>query len=328
MINLKKFLFLILACGSPALAAINVTEGSGKTVRTLTSGGQEVQGVFLTDGISSATINQAVQLASGTATTPFYFNPASTLNTASTNTIILQAVQLASGTATTPFNLIGTLSDNGAAAGTNRAGTLPGIYQTDYLNGTAATQGRNSALTQGTDGLVWSANLPAMRPTSYSASTNTISVAATASDIAALCGNANNTVLLYAIRASCTQTTAGNATLTIVKRSSAYAGAWSTMTTVPQDSNYAAVQSTAVFFTANPTLGTLLGHLDNYNLGCMAPATATPNDIYISPADWRMKPIVLRGATQCVGLNLEAKTVTGGAFTATFEWIETKTIVP
>lgn len=112
---MKKLLLLILACGSPALAAINVTEGSGKTVRTVTSGGQEVQGVFLTDGISSVTVTSAgsllvtstntsaIFLASGTATSPFYFNPASTLSTVSTNTVITVAVQLASGTATNPF---------------------------------------------------------------------------------------------------------------------------------------------------------------------------------------------------------------------------------
>lgn len=223
---------------------------------------------------------------------------------------------------------VGTLADNGVAAATNRLPTMPSIYQTSYLNGTAATQGRNGALSQGTDGLLWTASLPALRPASYSASTNTITSAASATDITAICGNATNIVLVYGLRLSCTQTTAGNVPLTVVKRSSAYTGAWSTMTAVAQDSNYAVMASTAIFFTANPTVGTLVGHLDNYKLGCMATGTASPNDIYISPSDWKMKPIVLRGTAQCVGVNLEATTVTGGAFTVTWDWIETATITP
>lgn len=285
---MKKTAMLIIMLTGSAWADINVTEGSGKTVATEVNTGREYQAVLL-----------VTPGATSTAT-------------------------ITSGN----LNIAGVLADNGAAAGTNRLGITPSIYQTDYLNGTAATQGRNGALSQGTDGLLWTASLPAMRPESYSASTNTITSATAATDIAALCGNANNTVLLYSLRVSCTQTTAGNVPVTIVKRSSGYTGTWSTMTATPQDSNYGVVQSTAIFFTANPTVGTLVGHLDNYKLGCMASASASANDIYISPADWRNKPIVLRGSSQCVAVNLEATTVTGGSFTTTFSWIETSTITP
>jgi len=220
-------------------------------------------------------------------------------------------------------------NDNGTAAGTNRLPTLPTIYQTGYLNGTAATQGRNGALSQGTDGLLWTANLPAMRPASYSASTNTFTVPSSTQDFTAICGNASNTVLVYDLRLSCTQTTAGNVGIEVVKRSSAYTGNLSTMTSVAQDSNYVAAITTVSFITANNvTNGTLVGHLDNYQLGCMAAATATPNDIYISPASWRMKPIVLRGTAQCVGVNTAGVAVSGTKMTATWSWMETNTITP
>jgi hypothetical protein len=222
--------------------------------------------------------------------------------------------------------VVGILSDNGTLAGTNRLATLPAIVISSRavtLDGTALTSGRNAAMRLGNSGLAQMGLKPDISGYSYMASTNTITVAAAATDIAALCGNANNTVLVYGIRASCTQTTAGTVNLTIKKRSTtAYTGAFSTMTATPMDSNYTVVQSSAIWFTANPTPGTLVGDIDNYKLGCIATATATPNDIYISPASWRTKPIVLRGATQCVALNLEAQTVTGGAFTTTFEWIE------
>ncbi len=198
----------------------------------------------------------------------------------------------------------------------------------DANDGTAATQGRNGALSQGTDGLLWTAALPALRPASFSASTGTITTAASATDITALCGNASNTVLVYGMRASCTETTAGNVSISIQKRSTVEVGLYSTMTAVAQDSNYAAAISSAIWFGANPTVGTLVGNVDNYKLGCMATGTATPNDIYISPSDWKMKPIVLRGTTQCLVLNLAGVSVTGGQFTVTYDWMETATITP
>jgi hypothetical protein len=153
-------------------------------------------------------------------------------------------------------------------------------------------------------------------------------VPASATDIATLCGNASNTVLLYSMRVSCTQTTAGNTPITIFKRSSIDAGNYSTATVVAMDSTMSVEISTVALYSVAPTVGTAVGQLDNYNLGCMATGTATPNDIYISPADWRMKPIVLRGITQCVAVNLNTKTITGGVFSVTFSWIETSTITP
>ena len=228
--------------------------------------------------------------------------------------------------------VLGGLADNGAAAGTNREAALPGIYQNNYLNGTAATQGRNAAESVGTDGLLWTANLPALRPASYHAS-GQVASAATATDIATMAGNATNTVVITKIQVSCTQTTAGIVTLSVLKRSSAdTAGTSAAMTVVPDDSNYAAGSSAPKVWTANPTKGTLVGTIDTYKLGCMAAATASPNDVYI--LNLRQKPIVLRGTAQEVEINLGAPvdgtgtTVTGGSFDATFEWIETTTITP
>lgn len=225
----------------------------------------------------------------------------------------------------------GNLADNGAAAATNRIATTPTIYQQTYLNGTAATQGRNGALSQGTDGLLWTAQLPAMRPASYSASTGTITSVASATDISMICGNATNTVLLYSIRMSCTQTTAGVIAISIMKRSTADTlNAASTMTAVAQDSNYSTAYSSVTYWqTSNPTsLGTLVGPIDTADIGCMATGTASPNDIYVSPSDWKMKPIVLRGTGQCVAVNLGGNTVTGGSFAVTYDWMEVTTLTP
>lgn len=231
----------------------------------------------------------------------------------------------------------GTLADNGVAAATNRIGTTDGIYQTTYLNGTAATQGRNAAASMGTDGLLWTAALPALRPVDYHASSAT-QVAASATDIAEVCGNATTTTLITSIRVSCTETTAGIVHLSILKRSTANSNVTagiSTMTVVASDSNYAANSTTATYvYTGNPTRGTLLGQLDSYNIGCMAAGTAAPNDIYISPAWWRTKPIVLRNTRECVTVSLAngidgiGTTVTGGVFNIAYDFIELTAITP
>lgn len=218
---------------------------------------------------------------------------------------------------------VGMFSDNGVSSTTNRVTVLPGVYQTFNTGAVVPTQGRDAALTVLTDGLAAVANLPALRPYSYSASTNSFSIATSTNDAMALCGNATTTVEVYGIRASCTQTTAGNIQLGIVKRSSAYSGVWSTAPIVSQSSNYAGSKSTATFFTsANLVVGTLVGYLDSYKLGCMAAATATPNDIYISPSDWKMKPIVLNSASECVAINMNGATISGGSMSATFDFLE------
>jgi len=226
---------------------------------------------------------------------------------------------------TTATTVIGTLGNNGTAATTNRIGNLPAIAQDDYgNNGSAYTQGQDAAqmiLTKSGLQGVWSG--PDITFPSYSASTTTFAIVNSTSDIAALCGNASNIVMVYGLRVSCTQTTAGIIPISIALRSTAYTGNWSTMTPVSQDQNYTGAVSTAAYFTAQAlTNGTLVGYVDTGQIGCMAAATATPNDIYISPSAWKMKPIVLRGVAQCLGINLQGATITGGKYTVSFDWME------
>jgi len=227
---------------------------------------------------------------------------------------------------TTPWLVQGNLSSNGAGAGSNRVGTLDGIAQTDFNNGTAATQGRDVAPNVGTDGLLWTAQLPAMRPASYVGSANFAGSSTT--DNACLPGNASNTVLLTRVKVSCTQTTAGIVLMKIIKRSTADSGGTSAaITAVGDDSNYSAAVSAPLSYTGTgPTVGTALGFIDEYYLGCLALGTAAPNDIYI--LNRTQKPIVLRGTAQEACVNFNNSALTGGNLNVTFEWIETKTIAP
>jgi hypothetical protein len=227
---------------------------------------------------------------------------------------------------TTPWLVLGNLASNGAAAGSNRISTLDGIAQTSYNNGAASTQGRDVAPNVGTDGLLWVASLPAIRPASYVASKKF--AASSTTDNAVMPGNASNTVLLTAIRLTCTQTTAGNINVEIIKRSAAdTSGTSAAMIAVPDDSNYSAASSAPLSYTGTgPSVGAAVGDIDNAQIGCMAPATATPNDIYL--LNRRQKPIVLRGTSQQVAVNTGNAALSGGNLTVTFEWIETATITP
>lgn len=221
--------------------------------------------------------------------------------------------------------VVGNKSNNGAAAGSDRLPTLDCIARTDYSGGTATTAGNNAALDCGTDGLLHVASLPAIRPASFHWSA---SFAGSSTTLAAhIAGNASNTLLVTKITFSCTQTTAGILTVTVNKTSAASTGGTAaTITAVPDDSNYSAAVSVAQSFTGTgPTVGTLVGQIDASKVGCMAPATASPNDIYV--LNLRQKPIVLRGVAQTLEIGVGAAT-TGGNYTVTFEGMEITTITP
>lgn len=202
-----------------------------------------------------------------------------------------------------------------------------GLGQNAYgNNGAAIPQGTSVAqINLSSSGLhgVWSG--PDYTFASYSASSGVYTVANTTGDIAQLCGNQNNVTLVTGLRITFTQTTAGIIPVTIAKRSAQDAGVYfSTMTDTAEDTNYPPSQSTATFFNNGITNAALVGYIDQQQVGAMASATATPNDIYISPANWRMKPIVLRSHDQCLAVNLQSTSFTGGKATITWEWMEVK----
>lgn len=228
--------------------------------------------------------------------------------------------------ASSPTPVKGSSSNNGAAAAADRVPTLPCIARTDYAGGTASTAGNNAAPDCGTDGLFHVAALPAMRPASYHANANF--AASSTTDNSVLPGNASNTVLVTKVTVSCTQTTAGIVLMKVIKRSSADSGGTSaSITAVPDDSNYTAAASAPLSYTSTgPTVGTAVGNVDTYYLGCLASGTATANDIYI--LNLRQKPIVLRGTAQQLAVNFNNAALTGGNLNVTFEWIEVTTITP
>jgi hypothetical protein len=184
------------------------------------------------------------------------------------------------------------------------------------------TAGNSEAALSDVTGRQFTKSYPDTTTTSYHASASFAGSSTT--DNAVMPGNATNTVLLNKVSVTCSETTAGLVTLTLIKRSAAdTSGTSATMTKVPDDANYTAAVSAPLTYTGTgPSVGAAVGNLDVAQFGCNASATTGPNDIYIFRP---MKPIILRGTAQQVAVNMGNAAITGGTLTVTFEWEETTT---
>src|SRR5207245_3298811 len=102
--------------------------------------------------------------------------------------------------------------------------------------------------------------------------------ASSATDIFTIIGSSTRKILIIKVYVGCTQTTAGAIDVQFVKRSTAdTAGTSTTPTMWAHDSGDPAATTTVRAYTANPTLGTLVGAVP-YKLACLATSTATPTD--------------------------------------------------
>lgn len=156
----------------------------------------------------------------------------------------------------------------------------------------------------------------------YSAAKVGLVPASSATDIFTITGSATKTVRVTRIEVVGTTTSATPAALDIVllKRSAADTSGTSTAPTiVPHDSNDAAATSVVAAYTANPTVGTLVGNLRNQKL-MLTLGTYTATDF--PPVDrvtWEFgnRPgaqcIVLRGVGDVLAINLGGVTATATA---------------
>ena len=160
----------------------------------------------------------------------------------------------------------------------------------------------------------------------YAASITALASAASCTDLFTITGSATKTVRITRIEISGQATTAAAAQVVLLVRSSAnLTGTSTTPTVVPYDSNSAAGTAVVRAYTVNPgTLGTLVGNIKTAYTFLAAPATATVAseplffDFGVRPA----QAIVLRGTAQVFAVNLNAATVTGGAWDINIEWTE------
>lgn len=160
-------------------------------------------------------------------------------------------------------------------------------------------------------------------PITYSAAASGFTFAAAPTDVFTLTGSGTKTVRVKRIALYLSATNAAPVTVDIVKRSTANsAGTSTTQTAVPHDSTSAAATATAKSYTANPTLGTLVGRVRSYRV--VVPQASPLGGATMSPMQEIVfkNPIILRGTGDVLAINMAAATLAGNVASADIEWSE------
>ena len=160
--------------------------------------------------------------------------------------------------------------------------------------------------------------------TTYTASAANITAAATATDIFTITGSATKTISIKKIAINGLQTTGGQISVIMLKRSTANTvGTFTAQTAVPNDSANIAASGTVLAYTANPTVGTLTGNIHSDRVFLPGAATAADaQGLFYAFGDIGQQAIVLRGVNQVFAINLAGATITGGSINANIEWQE------
>jgi len=190
------------------------------------------------------------------------------------------------------------------------------------------TTGQTSPLSLGTSGLLRTSTTISNdgKSATYAACASGLVTASSATDIFTITGSATKTVKISAILINGTTTSGSSAAVnvTFVKRSTANTGGTSSsITPVPNDSASASGTATVRSYTANPTLGTLVGVVRAKRMFVVTASSPGVSD----PINYRFgenssEPLVLRGTSEVLAINLNATTVTGPVFSVSMEWIE------
>ena len=148
----------------------------------------------------------------------------------------------------------------------------------------------------------------------YGATILALTPAASATDFFTVTGSAAHTIVIRNVSCVGVSTAAASIPVQLVLRSTANTGGTSTAPTMsPMDSSDPAATAVVAAYTANPTLGTLIGSVDVAMLST-GPATAaagSPASFAWSPDDVR-EPPTLRGVTQVMALNANATSFAAG----------------
>jgi hypothetical protein len=159
-------------------------------------------------------------------------------------------------------------------------------------------------------------------PATYSATSEFV-MANTPTDVFTITGSASKTVTIRKIIITGTQTTATNRSVFILKRSTANTGGTSTtLTAVPHDNQNVAATAVVRSYTANPTLGTLVGNM--YSEKLFIPTTTTignKSTIEIVNSD-DIQDFTLRGINEVLSVNFNSVTSAGNSMNMTIVWSE------
>lgn len=157
----------------------------------------------------------------------------------------------------------------------------------------------------------------------YSAAAGSFNLAALATDIFTITGSGTKTISITEISISFT----GGGEIVfcqLLKRSTANsAGTATTLTNVPHDSTNAAATATVKAYTANPTLGTLVGAVRVDRVNSPLPSSSTqPGESVFAFGVKLNQPITLRGTGEVLAFNFNAVTLLSGTAVAYVEWTE------
>lgn len=171
-----------------------------------------------------------------------------------------------------------------------------------------------------------SLQVPAVKA-SYLAFTSSFTPGANPTDIFTITGSASKLIRVLSMFISSVQTTAGVNLWQILKRSTANSGGTSaTITTVRSDQNDAAETAVVRQYTANPTLGSVVGVVWSGHLAAPALTSASlPANIgsFVNFTEDLGKPIILRATSDVLSWNFGGVALPAGlAIRAGVRWTE------
>lgn len=190
---------------------------------------------------------------------------------------------------------------------------------------------RSTAWTSGTVTInVWGSDAPSIvqvlglkyEPTTYSAAVS-FATAATPTDVFNIIGSSTKTIRVTKIRITGTTTSGSpiSVSAALIKRSTANTGGTRVPATeVAHDSTSAASTADVGHYTANPSaLGTSVGNIRTHRI--------TFNQTGITGGDviWEFtdaEPVILRGTSEQLCVNMRSTTVTGGNISISVEYQE------
>lgn len=167
---------------------------------------------------------------------------------------------------------------------------------------------------------------PGVRAT-YSASIIGMTPAASATDLFTIAGAAGKVVRVTRINCTGTSTALGSSLLQIVKRSAVDTGGTKTNpVAVPHDSSDVAASAVVAAYTANPTLGAIIGAALRIGFIGTGTATALGTPFTQDFGAINDKQAILRSAAEQLAVNANAASLaTGAAISCTVEWTESAT---
>lgn len=172
---------------------------------------------------------------------------------------------------------------------------------------------------------VWAIPIDSIKRT-YVQSISSLSAAAPATDIFQLCGGSGVVTRVTKVTVGGRATAVTSGDVYLIKRSTAATGGTAFQLSgtvgVPYDSSISAGVSTATAYSANPTVGTLVGVIARAQINLSNLTTGVGTPTYVFDFGQRGSAVVLRGAAQCLTVNLSSQSFAGNLWSITTEWTE------